>query len=218
MKEALSGGSTTATSTIHPIAQKVIAEAKRIVDSGYQEGPNNDTIFGKWFGLNFNPWCAMFVSWCFKEAGASHLIASQSSKGFASCTYGMKHFANKGQLVPIAQAQPGDIVFFNFDNDTSDAEHVGIVIANDKKKKVLKTAEGNTSAPANKKGSQSNGDGAYFKDRPYTYCFVVARPNWDAPAPKKSQPKKPATKKATPAKKAPVKKSSGGIKAETAIL
>ena len=44
MKEALSGGNTTATSTIHPIAQKVIAEAKRIVDSGYQEGPNNDKI------------------------------------------------------------------------------------------------------------------------------------------------------------------------------
>ena len=121
----------------------------------------------------------------------------------------MKHFANKGQLVPIAQAQPGDIVFFNFDNDTSDAEHVGIVLANDKKKKILKTAEGNTSAPANKKGSQSNGDGAYFKDRPYTYCFVVARPNWDAPAPK-AAPKKGAAKKAAPAKKAPVKKSVGG--------
>ena len=202
MKEALAGGETAATSTIHPIAQKVIAEAKRIVDSGYQEGPNNDTIFGKWFGLNFNPWCAMFVSWCFKEAKATHLIQAQSSKGFASCTYGMKWFANKGQLVPIAQAQPGDIVFFNFDNDTSDAEHVGIVISNDKKKKILNTAEGNTSG--GKKGSQSNGDGAYYKARPYSYCFVVARPKWDEAAPKK------AAKKAVPAKKAPVKKSSGG--------
>ena len=25
----------------------------------YTEGSNNDTTFGKWFGLNNQPWCAM---------------------------------------------------------------------------------------------------------------------------------------------------------------
>ena len=216
MTATTTNGNTPVAPTIHPVAQKVIDEARRIVKSEYKEGPNNDTIFGKWFGLNYNPWCAMFVSWCFKEAGASHLIAAQSSKGFASCTYGMKYFANKGQLVPIAQAQPGDIVFFNFDNDTSDAEHVGIVLGNDKKKKVLYTAEGNTVDPK-KKGNQANGDGAYFKSRPYTYCFVVARPKWDEAAPKKAAKKAPAKKTTTT--KAPAKKSSGGGKLkETATL
>ncbi len=29
---------------------------------GVQEGANNDTKFGKWYGLNNQPWCAMFVS------------------------------------------------------------------------------------------------------------------------------------------------------------
>ncbi len=35
---------------------------------GYQEGKNNNTKYGKWYGLNNNPWCAMFVSWCFEQA------------------------------------------------------------------------------------------------------------------------------------------------------
>lgn len=154
----------------------VVKAAKVEVDGKYKEGPNNDTKFGKWYGLNYNPWCAMYVSWCFNEAGLVHLVAASSKKGFASCTYGMKWFAKKGQLIPIGKAQPGDIVFFNFDNDDTDAEHVGIVIKNDGK--YLHTAEGNTVDPK-KKGNQANGDGAYYKKRPYSYCMAVARPDWD---------------------------------------
>lgn len=38
---------------------------------GYTEiGKKNDNMYGKWYGLNFNPWCAMFVSWCFDQAGS----------------------------------------------------------------------------------------------------------------------------------------------------
>ncbi len=36
---------------------------------GYKEGSGNNTYFGKWFGFNYNPWCAMFVSWCAAKAG-----------------------------------------------------------------------------------------------------------------------------------------------------
>jgi hypothetical protein len=63
--------------------EKVLASAK--LEINYTEGKNNDTKYGKWFGLNNQPWCAMFVSWCFKEAGLSQLIAAQTKKGFASC-------------------------------------------------------------------------------------------------------------------------------------
>ena len=37
---------------------------------GYTEGANNDTTFGKWFGLNNQPWCAMSASKMFFDAGA----------------------------------------------------------------------------------------------------------------------------------------------------
>lgn len=185
----------------------VLKAARVEVDGNYKEGPNNDTKFGKWYGLNFNPWCAMYVSWCFKEAGLSHLVAASSKKGFASCTAGMKWFAKKGQLIPIGKAEPGDIVFFNFDNDATDAEHVGIVIKNDGKN--LHTAEGNTVGPKGK-GSQANGDGAYYKKRPYSYCMAVARPDWDGAGQKpetkatKPKPHTPEAAAAAAAEKKPV--------------
>jgi hypothetical protein len=179
----------------------VLEAAKKLVDAGYKENTNNDTIMGKWYGLNNQPWCAMFVSWCFNEAGLVHLTAAQSKKGFASCDAGMKWYAKNGQLVPVGQAQAGDIVFFQFDDDKQ-PDHVGIVKANDTILKNLYVYEGNTAG--NSKGSQSNGDGTYVKKRSYKLVLGVARPNWDAPAPKvaakKATPKKPV-KKAAPKKK-----------------
>jgi hypothetical protein len=148
----------------------VIDAAKNEI--GYQETGNNDTKYGKWYGLNNQPWCAMFVSWCFKEANLSHLIAASTKKGFASCDAGLKWFAKKGKIVPVGQAQPGDIAFFQFDDDAQ-ADHVGIVVKNDGKK-FLWCIEGNTSGDT--KGSQSNGDGVYTKKRAYSLIMGVARP------------------------------------------
>ena len=66
---------------------------------GYTETGSNDTKYGKWYGLNNNPWCAMFVSWCFNQAGLSSKIAAQTAKGFASCNAGLKWFVSKGKSV-----------------------------------------------------------------------------------------------------------------------
>ena len=138
---------------------------------GYKESPNNDSMYGKWFGLNNQPWCAMFVSWCFDKAGLLSKITAQTKKGFASCDAGLKWFTKNNKLVPVGQAQPGDIVFFQFDTDAQ-PDHVGIVASNDGKN--LYCYEGNTSSGA--KGSQSNGDGVYLRKRPYSLVMGVARP------------------------------------------
>lgn len=156
---------------------RVLSVAKKYVDAKYKEGRNNDTIFGKWFGLNNQPWCAMFVSYVFAEAGLTNLVKNaQTSKGFASCQYGMKWFAKHKQLVPVGKAQPGDIVFFQFDSDPN-ADHVGIVVSNDGKGKLV-TYEGNTAKDG--AGSQTNGDGVYKKIRSYSSVMAVARPAWPA--------------------------------------
>jgi len=140
---------------------------------GYTEvGKRNDNMYGKWYGLNFNPWCAMFVSWCFDKAGIVSKVAAQTPKGFASCDAGLKWFTKKGKIVPVGKAQPGDIVFFQFDDDAQ-ADHVGICKIKDEKK-YLKVIEGNTSN--GDKGSQSNGDGVYLKKRAYSLVMGVARP------------------------------------------
>lgn len=167
-------------------AELVVQIAKAESDAKYKEGKNNDTKYGKWYGLNNNPWCAMFVSWCFTQAGLAPLVAATTKKGFASCDYGMKWFAKKGQLIPIGKAQAGDIVFYQFDDDVQ-PDHVGIVAKNDGKGTIW-AYEGNTAADGS--GSQSNGDGVYFKKRPYKLVQAVARPAYGTVTPK--PPKAPA--------------------------
>lgn len=141
---------------------------------GYVEGKNNDTTFGKWYGLNFNPWCDMATSKIFFDAGRILEIAPKSKpKGFASCDEHLKYLAKNGQLVSIANAKADDLIFYQFDKD-SEPEHVGICKSNNPRKKILYVYEGNTSSGV--KGSQANGDGFYLRKRDYSLVMAVARP------------------------------------------
>jgi len=149
---------------------KVIELCK--ASEGYTEGPNNDTTFGKWFGLNNQPWCAMAASKMYFDAGILASVAN-TKKGFASCDAWLKYLTKNNQLVPLGQAQRGDLVFFQFDEDAQ-PDHVGIVKFHNTKLKYIQVYEGNTSS--GKAGSQSNGDGFYLKRRTYTTIMAVARP------------------------------------------
>ena len=148
--------------------QQIVDIANSQID--YAEVGNNSTMYGKWYGLDKQPWCAIFVSWCFNQAGLGKSVAAQTPKGFASCDAGLKWFAKRNKLVPVGEAQEGDIVFFQFDDDAQ-PDHVGIVTKNMKRIKTLKTVEGNTSD----KGSQSNGGKVYAKKRSYSLVLGVAR-------------------------------------------
>lgn len=141
---------------------------------GYTETGNNDTEFGKWFGLNNQPWCAMSASKIFHDAGRILEVAPKvKSKGFASCDEWLKFLTKNNQLVPLGDAQQDDLVFFQFDTDAQ-PDHVGIVKGHNKTLKVIYVWEGNTSS--GKTGSQSNGDGFYLKKRNYSTIMAVARP------------------------------------------
>jgi hypothetical protein len=41
---------------------------------GYQESGDNLTRYGLWYGLNGQPWCGMFQSWCAAKAGLTLII------------------------------------------------------------------------------------------------------------------------------------------------
>ena len=141
---------------------------------GYTEGTNNDTEFGKWFGLNHQPWCAMSASKIFFDAGKILTVAPKTKpKGFASCDEWLKYLTKNNQLVPIGQAKAGDLVFYQFDTD-AEPDHVGIIKGNNTTLKYIYAYEGNTSD--NSKGSQANGDGYYLKKRGYGVIMAVARP------------------------------------------
>jgi hypothetical protein len=149
---------------------KVIELCKASV--GYVEGKNNDTTFGKWYGLNNQPWCAMAASKMYFDAGIIKAVAN-TKKGYASCDAWLKYLTKKNQLIPLGQARKGDLVFFQFDDDAA-PDHVGIVKYHNTRFKYLKVYEGNTSS--GKAGSQPNGDGFYLKKRNYATIMAVARP------------------------------------------
>lgn len=91
---------------------------------GYTEGPNNDTIYGDWYGLPNQPWCAMFVSWCADQAGISQDII----KKFASCTTGFRWFDSIGESTrDHITPNKGDIIFFIWTYGEATPDHVGLV-------------------------------------------------------------------------------------------
>lgn len=48
---------------------------------GFREDNNNDiTPYGEWYGMNGQPWCAMFVSWCALQAGTLGKLAVKKIK------------------------------------------------------------------------------------------------------------------------------------------
>ena len=154
-------------------ANKVVAIATKEV--GYKEGPNNGTKYGAWYGLDHNSWCAMFVSWCFNQAGLTSLIAA-GPKGYAGCetfeTWAKAH----NLIVPTASVQAGDILLYDF-LKTGKSEHTGIATGIiDSHTHLIPTVEGNTAAE--NAGSQANGDGVYVKHRAVTTVRAVVRPKY----------------------------------------
>lgn len=110
-------------------------------------------------------WCMAFVSMVFDMAGEIDAIGGYS--------YNTDVTRSRMDEVDIADAQRGDVVLFDWDNDGR-TDHVGIVEAN-LGGGWLQTIEGNTS-PSNA-GSQSAGNGVYRRQRYYGIACVL-RPKW----------------------------------------
>jgi hypothetical protein len=106
-------------------------------------GSGNFTKFGEWFGMNGQPWCAMFVSWVANEAGLLGDVVPRH----ASTTVGANAYMDRGLYERNGQGyQPreGDTIFFA-NPTTGRFNHVGLVVAFDPINNRVYTVEGNTS-------------------------------------------------------------------------
>lgn len=142
--------------------RRALAEALRHV--GVRESPpgSNRTMFGRWYGVDGVPWCAIFVSYCFSVGAGVTLCrgwqgAGVSPRGVAyvpTLEAWLRGTARSlGEEVPPA---PGDLAVFDWDGGLPD--HVGIVIAS-RGGGQLETVEGNTAV-----GNDSDG-GAVMRRR-----------------------------------------------------
>lgn len=104
------------------IRDDIVNKAKSYL--GYTEGPNNDTIFGDWYGLPNQPWCAMFVSYVLNECE----VSQETVPKFASCTTGFNKFKEMG-IATREHVSPraGDIIFFIWKQGEPTPDHVGLV-------------------------------------------------------------------------------------------
>lgn len=87
---------------------------------GYVEGFNNDTKYGIWYKMNNEPWCAMFVSWCWYQAGLSNDLLLK----YCGCYTGQEWCISQGIFNYKANYTPkgGDIIFFT----SAGMSHTGI--------------------------------------------------------------------------------------------
>jgi hypothetical protein len=116
--------------------------------AGNGRGIGNWTEYGRYYGLNHQPWCAMFVNWCAREAGASYSAVPK----YAACRYYHSYFKRQGRFhswkkVRSGSYKPkkGDIILYAYSKGGV-AHHIGYVLDvsyEDGKVKVT-TVEGNT--------------------------------------------------------------------------
>lgn len=106
-----------------------------------QVGNVGGAPYWSWYGFSSRvEWCACFVSWCANECG---YIEAGAVPKFSYCPSGVQWFRDAGLWLPGgSEPAPGDIVFFDWDNDGS-ADHVGIVESCDGS--TVRTVEGNSS-------------------------------------------------------------------------
>ncbi len=164
-------------------AEDVLGVARGQIGYSRWSDPQPGTVYGRWFaditgdsyyGESGVPYCAMFVSWCFAQAGAtfpgypSAYCPDIVSAGYAA-----------GATPYNEDARPGDLVLFDWQGD-GEADHVGIVESNHPESSTMTTIEGNTSS--GDAGSQSNGGGVYRRERPYGSIRCVVRPDYDGAA------------------------------------
>lgn len=149
------------------------ASNKSLDDKTANVGSNNYTKYARdlYPSLQGQPWCDMFVDWCFVQAFGQVNARKLIGGGFSAYTpTSAQYYKDKGWWRTIPQ--PGDQVFFK--NDIRIC-HTGIVtnVANGR----VYTVEGNTSGAS---GVIANGGGVFEKSYDLTYTRIAGygRPDW----------------------------------------
>lgn len=168
-------------------AASVLAIARGELGYSRWNDPQTGTKYGRWyeseidrtsgnydFGANGVPYCAMFASWVFNQAGASCVGLPG-----AYCPTIVQIGRSRGKAVAVRNAQPGDVVLFDWEGDGV-SDHVGIVESNTGS--YLQCIEGNT----------NNGVVAR-RTRAYSSVVCVIRPDWGSGSTVPSTTQKPAS-------------------------
>jgi CHAP domain len=106
-----------------------------IGELGMKESPpeSNHQPYGVWYGMDGVPWCAIFVSWCFEQAGDAR--------------------NRRNGLQTTDDPIPGDLVVYDWGGDAI-YDHIGIFERWTSGTSQFNAIEGNTSASNNSNGGE----------------------------------------------------------------
>ena len=145
-------------------AQARLAKAQSQV--GYAETGNNNNKYGVWYGANYQPWCAMFVTWCDLNGGQPQKDTFVKGSRYAYVPYIVSDARlGKCGLVVTSSPKPGDLVCYDWGRD-GEYDHVGIWESGSASS--WKAIEGNTST-----SNQSNGGQVMRRSRSKNDAAVV---------------------------------------------
>jgi len=124
---------------------------------GYKESPagSNQNKYGSWYGMNGQPWCAMFVTWCFENNGHGPSPSFVKGSKYAYVPYIVQDGRNNKNgltTVDVDQVKPSDLVCYDWSWD-GEYDHIGLF-----EKWVgpstFNAIEGNTSTSNNSNGGE----------------------------------------------------------------
>lgn len=150
--------------------EKLIAVARQQLGRKEEPPNSNKTIYGELYRLNGQPWCVIFLWWCFVTAGLQTLF--YGGQRTASCSQLLSWAESVGQTVLPREARPGDVLFFNFATCKA-PEHCGLCV--ERAGTIFQSIEGNTPLP-----EDEDNDGVAQKSRRLSQIVGVWRPKYES--------------------------------------
>ena len=111
---------------------------------GYVEATGNRTQYGKDYGLDGFPWCAMYVTWVYKQAAKNVGCVNPLPK-YAHVTSSFERFKKLGMVIgENEQLLQGDLTMWDHDEKPGGPGHTGVIIQVHNGRSLF-VSEGNTS-------------------------------------------------------------------------
>jgi len=157
----------------YAVGAAALAIARTQVGTKEQPAESNLTKYGKWYGVQGQPWCAIFVSWCFGHVRQPFWQTTRVTFKYAFVPFvvGDARAGRNGlQVVSRTGVRVGDVVCFDWEGD-GQADHIGFFDGwINQTSGSFRTVEGNTAF-----GNDSNGGEVMRRERTISQVQVFVR-------------------------------------------
>ena len=166
----------------------IVGFAKTQLD--YKEKSGNKTYFGAWYGMNGQPWCAMFICWAAAKSHVPTTVIPKLATADRGWAKKKKVYYKSAQWGGTYVPKAGDLIYFSW-SVRDYADHIGLVSGTGKVKGVtyVYTIEGNKHDKVKA--------GSYALDNRYILGYTSPKYGGTVPTTTKPTTTKPTTKPTT---------------------